>query len=121
MFNRVFYVDLDMAWIEIPNRYLSADGKIRQVSVSGLTFCLVFHEGHWIAFSKKCPHAGAPLDQGWCVEGFVVCPYHRQQFDLKTGRGLEGQGNYITIYSLQRDGDKWFVQVKGSLFKRLFS
>lgn len=110
-----------MAWIDIPEKYFIADGKIRKVSVPGLTFCLVFHEGEWVAFSKKCPHAGAPLDQGWCTDGFVVCGYHRQRFDLATGKGAEGQGNYITIYRLEQLEDKWRIQVKDSFFRKLFS
>lgn len=110
-----------MAWVEISPEYLRADGRIRQAMVPGLTFCLVYSEGGWVAFSRKCPHAGAPLDQGWCSDGYVTCPYHRQQFDLKTGRGLQGQGNFITIYPLKCVEDKWYIDVQDGLLKRLFS
>lgn len=109
-----------MAWVEISEKYMIADGGIRQVAVAGLTFCLVFHEGSWVAFSKKCPHAGAPLQQGWCSDGFVVCAYHRQKFDLKTGKGTTGQGNYITIYPLREIENKWYIDVKESFLRRLF-
>lgn len=110
-----------MAWVEIPEEYLITDERIRQVSVSGLTFCLVFHGGRWIAFSRKCPHAGAPLDQGWCKDGVIVCPYHRQEFDLKTGKGAQGQGNFITIYPLKEVADRWYIEVKEGFFQRLFA
>lgn len=110
-----------MAWIEIPEKYLMKNNGIQKVSVTGLTFCLVFNEDRWIAFSRKCPHAGAPLDQGWCDDGMIVCPYHRQRFDLTTGKGAEGQGNYITIYPVAYIEGKWCIQVKPTFMQRLFS
>lgn len=110
-----------MAWVEISEKYLIPDGNIQRASVPGLVFCLVYFEGSWVAFSKKCPHAGAPLDQGWLEAGTVVCAYHRQRFDLKSGKGVQGQGNYITIYPLRQIEKKWFVEVKKSFFGGLFS
>lgn len=110
-----------MAWVEIPAKYLTVKERIQRAEVPGLTFCLVYHEGRWIAFSKKCPHAGAPLEQGWLEDGMLVCAYHRQRFDLKTGRGMLGQGNFITIYPTEQINGKWSIQMKPGFFKRLFS
>lgn len=110
-----------MAWVEIPAKYLKIKEGIRRAEVPGLSFCLVYYCERWIAFSKKCPHAGAPLEQGWLENGYIVCPYHRQQFDLETGSGAIGQGNFITIYPTEEINGRWNIQIKKSFFKRLFS
>lgn len=109
-----------MAWVEIPAKYLIRKDEIQRAEVPGLSFCLVFQDERWVAFSKKCPHAGAPLDQGWIEGGAVICAYHRQRFDLNTGKGAVGQGNFITIYPTMQINDKWCIHVKPGFFKRLF-
>lgn len=42
----------------------------------------------WFAFDDECPHAKAPLSDGWLEEGCVVCPWHGARFDLGTGEAL---------------------------------
>jgi nitrite reductase (NADH) small subunit/3-phenylpropionate/trans-cinnamate dioxygenase ferredoxin subunit len=36
--------------------------------------------------SPENAHAGAPLKNGWCERGKVICPFHRHEFDLISGR-----------------------------------
>ncbi len=107
-----------MYWVEIPSEYLKKD-TIHFVSLPEKVFCLVFYEETYVAFSRKCPHAGAPLAEGWCEENYLVCPYHRQKFDLKTGKGLAGQGNYIDIYPTKQEGDKWYIGVKPTFLQKI--
>jgi vanillate O-demethylase monooxygenase subunit len=38
-----------------------------------------------VAFDDRCPHAGAPLSEGICRDGFVVCSWHGFRFDAATG------------------------------------
>ena len=108
-----------MSWHNIPEPW-DTSGKIHLKNVAGTQFCLVFQNEQWFAFSKKCPHAGAPLVNGWCENGQVICPYHRQCFDLVTGKGDEGQGNFIRIYPTKMEGDKLFVDLPEGFLKRLF-
>lgn len=109
-----------MEWVEIPAIYLQVQEKVQLVRLAEVSFCLVYHQGEWFAFSKKCPHAGAPLVDGWCEDGFVVCPYHRQKFNLHSGKGLVGQGNYITVYPLRFENGIGFVGLKKRFCKRVF-
>lgn len=37
------------------------------------------------AFQAKCPHSGAPLEQGAIYDGRLVCPWHKANFDIKDG------------------------------------
>lgn len=108
-----------MKWVEIPEKFLNQD-TIQLVKLPEKSFCLVLYEGRFVAFSRKCPHAGAPLEQGWCEGDHIVCAYHRQQFDLRTGKGKVGQGNYIEIYPTKYEGGKWYIGVKPPFWKKLF-
>ncbi len=42
------------------------------------------------AMGARCAHAGGPLDQGWVLNGTLVCPWHGSQFDLRTGQPATG-------------------------------
>ena len=42
------------------------------------------------AMGARCAHAGGPLDQGWVLDGTLVCPWHGSQFDLATGQPVTG-------------------------------
>lgn len=42
------------------------------------------------AMGARCAHAGGPLDEGWVLNGAVVCPWHGSSFDLQTGQPATG-------------------------------
>ncbi|MGK5093367.1 Rieske 2Fe-2S domain-containing protein [Deltaproteobacteria bacterium TL4] len=48
---------------------------------------LVFHlDDGFYAVQNRCTHVFAPLDKGKLVDGCKIqCPFHRAQFDVKTG------------------------------------
>lgn len=52
----------------------------RQVGVA-----LVLHRGRVHALGARCSHRGGPLDQGWVLEGQLVCPWHGSRYDLRSG------------------------------------
>jgi apoptosis-inducing factor 3 len=41
------------------------------------------------AFAGKCPHAGAPLEEGAICNGRLICPWHKGSFDITDGTLLE--------------------------------
>ena len=45
--------------------------------------------GKFYAIGAKCPHAGAPLEEGLLCDRRVICPWHKSVFDLETGAVLE--------------------------------
>lgn len=109
-----------MKWIEIPSHYLSEKSIIQLVELSEKSFCLVWNDDKWIAFSKKCPHAGANLSHGWCEGKDIVCPYHRHRFNLIDGRGGPGQGNYIDIYPLKESNGMLYIGVTENIWSKIF-
>ena len=42
------------------------------------------------AMGARCAHAGGPLEQGWVLDGTLVCPWHGSRFDLATGQPATG-------------------------------
>jgi nitrite reductase/ring-hydroxylating ferredoxin subunit len=102
-----------MNWVKIISTgKLSREDFISRVNVLGKNICLVRTEGELFAVQNSCPHAGAQLSNGWCSQGKIVCPYHRQEFDLKTGRGATGQGNYVNTYPLEMRNDGLYIGIK---------
>jgi ferredoxin-NADP reductase/nitrite reductase/ring-hydroxylating ferredoxin subunit len=58
------------------------------------------------AVGARCTHEGGPLAEGETRDGAVVCPWHQSQFELQTGRVLEGPAEYaIPAYALSAKGD----------------
>lgn len=107
-----------MNWIKIVSKEkLSQEDFITKVTVLGKQICLVSYDGDFFAVQNSCPHAGAQLSNGWCSKGKIVCPYHRQEFDLQTGRGAVGQGNYVNTYPLEMRIDGLYIGIKKSWWR----
>lgn len=102
---------------------MEQDDFVKSISVDGKKLCAV-KTGKEIFFTQAyCPHAGAGLSGGWCKEGRLICPFHRYEYDLKTGRGAAGQGDYIDVYPAELRADGLYVGLpeRFNLFKKLFT
>jgi nitrite reductase/ring-hydroxylating ferredoxin subunit len=60
-------------------------GKGKVVEAGGRSFALFNVDGTFFAIDNTCPHRGGPLGQGKLAGGVVTCPWHRAQFNVKTG------------------------------------
>lgn len=113
-----------MNWIHIlaKEEYTSAN-FIRLLKVKGKKICLVKVDNDFFATQSRCPHAGADLSQGFCKDKKLICAFHRYEYDLQTGRGAPGQGDYIDIYPLQQREDGLYIGFKDkwAFIRKLFS
>ncbi|MFA6947286.1 MAG: Rieske (2Fe-2S) protein [Pedobacter sp.] len=101
-----------MNWYKVlPPEIRASEDFIKTIQVAGRKLCIVKVADQFYAVQNKCPHAGADLSGGWCTSGKLVCPYHRHEFDLKTGRGAEGQGDYIDTYPLELREDGLYIGI----------
>jgi len=66
-----------------------AQQKPTQFSVGETDVVLIRDGEHVQALQAKCPHAGAPLEQGAICEGKLICPWHKAVFELKSGNMCE--------------------------------
>lgn len=89
--------------------------QLAEVKVGGTWVTLVRQPGDTImAFSHKCPHAGAPMAGGWIEgEAEIVCPLHRFRFSLTNGRSSSGEGFHLQVYPITKKGDEWYIDLPG--------
>lgn len=111
-----------MNWIKIFNPEILQDSDfIYTVKIDGKKLCIIKLGSEFFATQSRCPHAGADLSLGWCKNGLLVCSYHRHEFDLKTGKGVPGQGNYVNTYPVEIREDGIYVGLPHRGFlKKLF-
>jgi nitrite reductase/ring-hydroxylating ferredoxin subunit len=100
-----------MAWYHVGNVKQFFGRTVTEVKAGRSTLCLVQVDGWFVATQPKCPHAGAYLSNGWCENGKLVCPLHRYSYDLTSGRGSIGQGDYINVYQVKVEHGKIYVKV----------
>jgi len=65
------------------------------VALGGRDFVVIETAGELQAFPAQCPHQLGPLAAGVVADGVVVCPWHGDRFDLRTGRNLSGRNCHL--------------------------
>jgi nitrite reductase/ring-hydroxylating ferredoxin subunit len=102
-----------MNWVKIlAKEAYPAESFIRLLKVNGKKICLVKTGDEFFATQSRCPHAGADLSQGFCKDKKLICAFHRYEYDLESGRGAPGQGDYITIFPLEDREDGLYIGFK---------
>jgi 3-phenylpropionate/trans-cinnamate dioxygenase ferredoxin subunit len=84
-----------------------AENKLTEVTVGAKRIGLLKRNNTIMAFTAACPHAGAPLCEGWIDSlGRIVCPDHKYRFDPVNGRNTTGEGYKLFTYpvDLREDG-----------------
>lgn len=104
-----------MDWVKI----FSSVGEMEQALVNkqprllivrGKRLCLVRIDRALMAVEDTCPHNGESLSKGHVnFLGEVVCPWHGQQFNLKTGRECAQRSRDLVTYILKEDPDGIFI------------
>ena len=111
-----------MIWVKVLSKQeTEQEDFVQMAKANGKKICVIKHEGKFSAVQNSCPHAGGILSGGWCKEGHIICPIHRYAYSLTTGRGAEGQGDYIDIFPTELRDDGLYVGFKQSWIKKLFS
>jgi nitrite reductase/ring-hydroxylating ferredoxin subunit len=73
----------------------------------------------YFGFAHTCPHAGAPMTDGY-IDGAcnVVCPVHQLKFNLRNGRDANGEGYKLKTYPVEIRPDGMYIGLdEGGLFK----
>lgn len=109
-----------MKWIKLDIE-LPENDFITMIKVEGKKLCLVKHQDKVHILQHSCPHAGGILSGGWCKNGNIVCPIHRYEYDLETGKGAAGQNDYIDVYPIEERTDGIYVGLKESFWKKWFN
>lgn len=89
-----------------------AINSVRTISFDGKRYCMARLDEGYFAIDDRCPHAGAHLGMGKCTEGKVVCPVHRYQYDVKTGKGNPSQGDFVNTYPVEVRADGVYLGIE---------
>jgi nitrite reductase/ring-hydroxylating ferredoxin subunit len=67
-----------------------APGEMKFVAVERERVVLANVEGSFYALRDVCGHRNAPLSRGRLDDCIVECPLHFAQFDIRTGKYVDG-------------------------------
>jgi nitrite reductase/ring-hydroxylating ferredoxin subunit len=101
--------------------------KRQTAEIDGHKILFLWHDEQVYAVQSKCPHLGLPLQNGAITDKCtIVCPWHKSEFDLKTGHtecwspwppvvgGLLGKISKqkdLKVYATSIDGDQILVDI----------
>ena len=87
------------------------EGGMKCVSVDRERVLLARVEGRFHALRDVCGHRNAPLSRGRLDGHVVECPLHFAQFDLRTGKLVDGPVSAdVPVYKVRVEGDTVFVE-----------
>ena len=98
--------------IRVANKKDVAPGSSVAVEILGKQVAVFNVDGTFYALGGTCTHRGGPLSEGELEGTTVTCPWHRAQFDLKTGNALTApaaQG--VPIYKVVIEGDNVSIEL----------
>ena len=93
--------------------------KIGDVPLGGMTVVAIDRErimlanvdGQFFAMRDMCGHRNAPLSRGRLEGCIVECPLHFAQFDVRTGKLIDGPISAdVPAYEVRVEGDTVFVK-----------
>ena len=90
------------------------EGQLLLVNVGGSRVVVGRCGEGIVAFSDHCTHKGGPLSDGALVGCTVQCPWHGSQFDVHTGRVVNGPAEKkIEAFAAEVRGGQVYVQPRG--------
>jgi uncharacterized membrane protein/nitrite reductase/ring-hydroxylating ferredoxin subunit len=100
-------------FVEIADASALAERQTIRAEVDGFILAVAKVDGELRAFQEFCTHRFGPLSQGCFKDGKVMCPWHRSQFDVRSGKVAAGPAkvDLKTFEVTTRDG-KIFVRAR---------
>ncbi len=72
-------------------------GKTKDVRLEHDWILLANVNGEIYAVRNRCPGSAAPLNLGTFRSPVVVCPWHNESWDIRTGKRTDGQGANLQV------------------------
>lgn len=93
-------------WLRVGTRAEIEARRVRRVIHGERRIGLFLFDDTLYALGDECPHRGAALSDGdLSPDGFVACPLHAWEYNLKTGRGREDWEGCVARFPIEeRDG-----------------
>ena len=94
-----------------------AENGMATLTIAGKTITVALHNKLIFACTKKCPHAGGILADGYIdTLGNIVCPMHRYKFSLQNGRNVSGEGYFLKTFCVEERADGVFIKLDDTAF-----
>ncbi len=91
-----------MSWTTLCELAELKEGQGKYVEIDQFRLAVFLHDGSPYVMDNTCPHAGAPMSQGWIDnDGCAVCPFHGWAFQLTTGNLRGGTMPAISVYPVR--------------------
>jgi 3-phenylpropionate/trans-cinnamate dioxygenase ferredoxin component len=88
-----------------------APGQLKWVAVEGDRVVLANIDGIFCALRDVCGHKHAPLSRGRLLGNLIECPLHFAQFDMRTGKLVDGPVSAdVPVYEVRVEGDTVFAR-----------
>ena len=86
-------------------------GQMKWVAVARERVLLANVEGSFYALQDRCGHKWAPLSRGRLDGHIVECPLHFAQYDVRTGKLVDGPVSAdLPTYEVRVEGDTVYVK-----------
>ena len=85
------------------------DGTCLAVEVGGKSLVLVRSGSRIFAMENRCPHAGAPLSEGFVEGPNITCSWHGWSFDLASGCSPDDPSACVPVFPVEVSGDDILV------------
>lgn len=86
-------------------------GEMKFVAIDRERIVLANVDGQFYALRDMCGHRNAPLSRGRLDGHIVECPLHFAQFDVRTGKLVDGPVSAdVPVYEVRVEGDTVFVK-----------
>ncbi len=88
-----------------------SDGQMLLVEIAGARIAVGRCADGIVAFSDRCTHKGGPLSDGALIGCVVQCPWHGSQFEVHTGRVVNGPASQaIEPYEAEVSNNEVYVR-----------
>jgi nitrite reductase/ring-hydroxylating ferredoxin subunit len=88
-----------------------APGEVKFVAVESERVVLANVDGAFYALRDVCGHRNAPLSRGRLIGCLIECPLHFAQFDMSTGKLVDGPVSAdIQVYEVRVNGDTVYAR-----------
>lgn len=102
-----------MKFVKIAQTSELAEGTKKKIILENREILLVNLQNSYYALDNKCPHMGGSLFDGTLESGRIICPRHSSEFDVTTGKNLEGAKILFVRFPV-KDAQTFPVKVEGS-------
>ena len=99
----------NLNWHKVAEPDALAEDSVTTVKAGGKVLALTRCKGRYGALDGICPHRGGPLGQGSIEDGWLICPWHGNDYDALTGVGHDSHGLSVTSYPTELRDDGVYV------------